>query len=91
LQHYAPQTPLELVPAGALAKVEAAATARGERVATLACPRGCDPASYGRTLYAELRRLDKLGVSRILVESVPESPQWDAVRDRLSRAAATFL
>lgn len=91
LQHYAPQTPLELVPAGALASVEAAATARGERVATLACPRDCDPAAYGRTLYAELRRLDKLGASRILVESVPESPQWDAVRDRLSRAAATFL
>ena len=57
----------------------------------LACPPSSDPATYGRALYAELRRLDKLGGSRILVESVPESPQWDAVRDRLSRAAATFL
>ncbi|MFM8585453.1 MAG: L-threonylcarbamoyladenylate synthase [Gammaproteobacteria bacterium] len=90
-QHYAPQTPLELVPAGALSSAETAAAARGERVATLACPPSSDPATYGRALYAELRRLDKLGVSRILVESVPESPQWDAVRDRLSRAAATFL
>ncbi|MBM4214509.1 MAG: translation factor Sua5, partial [Gammaproteobacteria bacterium] len=38
-----------------------------------------------------LRRLDKQGASRILVESVPESADWDAVRDRLARAAATFL
>jgi L-threonylcarbamoyladenylate synthase len=91
VQHYAPQTPLELVPAGALSSAEAAAVARGERVVILACPPSSDPATYGRALYAELRRLDKLGGSRILVESVPESPQWDAVRDRLSRAAATFL
>jgi L-threonylcarbamoyladenylate synthase len=91
LQHYAPQTPLELVPAGALASAETAAAARGERAVTLACPPGSDPVAYGRALYAELRRLDKLGASRILVESVPESPPWDAVRDRLSRAAATFL
>lgn len=91
MQHYAPQTPLELVRAGTLTAAEAAAHARGERVVTLACPQGSDPATYGRALYAELRRLDKLGVSRILVEAVPESPPWDAVRDRLSRAAATFL
>lgn len=91
VQHYAPQTPLELVPAGALSSAEAAAAVRGERVVILACPPSSDPATYGRALYAELRRLDKLGGSRILVESVPESPQWDAVRDRLSRAAATFL
>ena len=63
---------------------------RGERVATLPCPPNVRPADYGRTLYAQLRRLDKLGVSRILVESVPDTADWDAVRDRLSRAAATF-
>lgn len=89
-KHYAPQTPLELVPAGALAAAESAANARGERVATLPCPPNVRPADYGRTLYAQLRRLDKLGVSRILVESVPDTAEWDAVRDRLSRAAATF-
>lgn len=90
-QHYAPQTPVELVRAGVLDAVVAAASARGQRVAVLPCPTDSDPASYGRALYAELRRLDKLGVSRILVEDVPHTPQWDAVRDRLSRAAATFL
>jgi len=90
-KHYAPQTPRRLVGAGTLPTAEATVRARGERVATLACPQGSDPATYGRALYAELRRLDKVGASRILVEAVPESPQWDAVRDRLSRAAAAFL
>ncbi|NBX41719.1 MAG: hypothetical protein EBR15_09970 [Gammaproteobacteria bacterium] len=28
---------------------------------------------------------------RILVERVPEDPEWDAARDRLQRAAATFI
>lgn len=91
LQHYAPQTPLELVARGTLAQAVAAAAARGEQVATLACHDGTDAVDYGRVLYAELRRLDKLGASRILAEQVPPTPQWDAVRDRLSRAAATFL
>lgn len=48
-------------------------------------------ADYGRELYAALRQLDKSGASRILVESVPEGAEWDAARDRLMRAAATFL
>jgi L-threonylcarbamoyladenylate synthase len=89
-QHYAPQTPLTLVPAGALEAAVKRAEARGELVVTLACAPGADAVSYGRALYAELRRLDKQGASRILVESVPESADWDAVRDRLTRAAATF-
>lgn len=47
-----------------------------------------DAAAYGRVLYAALRTLDKRGAERILVERVPDDPQWDAVRDRLARAAA---
>jgi L-threonylcarbamoyladenylate synthase len=90
-QHYAPQTPLSLLPVGGLPAAVSAAAARGEPVVTLACPPGSDAAAYGRALYAELRRLDKQGASRILVESVPASGDWDAVRDRLARAAATFL
>ncbi len=89
-QHYAPQTLLTLVPAGGLAVAINDAKARGENVVTLACPPGTAAASYGRALYAQLRGLDKQGASRILVESVPESADWDAVRDRLARAAATF-
>ena len=90
LQHYAPRTPLELVPAGGLAAADAAAAARGLRTATLPCPPGCDARDYGRRLYATLRELDARGVDRLLVEQVPATAEWEAVRDRLTRAAATF-
>jgi len=89
-QHYAPRTPLELVPAGGLAAASARAAGEGLRVATLACPPGSDAATYGRGLYASLRELDARGVDRLLVEAVPTTPEWEAVRDRLMRAAATF-
>jgi L-threonylcarbamoyladenylate synthase len=46
------------------------------------------PDVYGRNLYANLRTLDKAGARIILVEEVPEGEKWDAVRDRLRRAAA---
>lgn len=45
-----------------------------------------DAESYAQSLYATLRRLDALGLQRILIEQVPESSKWLAVRDRLQRA-----
>jgi L-threonylcarbamoyladenylate synthase len=87
-QHYAPHTPLTLVPAGTLAVAVAAAVERGERAAILACPPDSDAAMYGRALYATLRALDDGRADRLLVEQVPSTPEWDAVRDRLTRAAA---
>ena len=39
-------------------------------------------------LFAALHELDAVGVSAIVVEAVPELPSWDAVRDRLRRAAS---
>lgn len=43
---------------------------------------------YASVLFAALHELDSVGVSAIVVESVPELPIWDAVRDRLKRAAS---
>ena len=43
--------------------------------------------AYQRDLYANLRSLDKAGADLILVEDVPTTPEWTAVRDRLARAA----
>jgi L-threonylcarbamoyladenylate synthase len=43
---------------------------------------------YARELYVNLRTLDKSGAREILVEEVPAGEQWDAVRDRLRRAAS---
>ena len=47
-----------------------------------------DPEAYARALYAELHRSDQLGAQLILVEAPPESPEWDGIRDRLTRASA---
>ena len=105
-QHYAPQTPVSVLGTSDLARALTDAAARGEGIAVMsrgAAPAtsATSPTlhwehmpqsapDYARLLYATLRRLDKLGVSRILIERVPAGIEWDAVRDRLSRAAATF-
>jgi len=96
--HYAPGTPIELVDAQELAGRVASLREQGMRLAVwsrepclanavewLAAP--SDPQAYGRMLYDGLRRLDRLGVDRLLIEAVPAGEAWDAVRDRLGRAA----
>lgn len=47
-----------------------------------------DAAAAAHELFAVLRQLDAQGVSLIWVESPPNTPEWDGVRDRLQRAAA---
>lgn len=47
-----------------------------------------DAADTARQLFAVLRDFDDQGVKLIWVETPPDSPQWDGVRDRLQRAAA---
>jgi L-threonylcarbamoyladenylate synthase len=47
-----------------------------------------DAAGYASVLYASLHTLDALGCRSIVIEEVPDQPAWDAVRDRLVRAAA---
>jgi L-threonylcarbamoyladenylate synthase len=48
---------------------------------------GRRPEAYARDLYANLRTLDKAGCLRILVQAVPDGERWEAIRDRLLRAA----
>ena len=94
--HYAPRTPLDIVLEGELA-LEAS---RPSSLAVLAMheppPTACvltwitapaDPAGYGRALYANLRKLDESVAKRIVVEAPPDEPAWEAVNDRLTRAA----
>lgn len=45
-------------------------------------------AATAHELFAVLRVLEARGATRILVQSPPDDPAWDGVRDRLSRAAA---
>ena len=96
-RHYAPKTPAVLVPPHEL---DAEIAKRGVGVAVLAFSRPDervdywirmprDPQAYAQRLYAALRELDTAGCETILVESPPETTEWTAVRDRLSRAAAS--
>ena len=47
------------------------------------------PEKAAHELFAVLRELDAEGVHLIWVEAPPAGPEWDGVRDRLSRAAAS--
>jgi len=46
-----------------------------------------DPALAAEQLYAALHTLDAAQAEVILIESPPATPEWDALRDRLQRAA----
>ncbi|MGB0128393.1 MAG: L-threonylcarbamoyladenylate synthase [Rhodocyclaceae bacterium] len=100
--HYAPRTPLLMVPPAALLAEVAARLAQGLNFAVLGrnvspAPGQyhgvlwqraiTDPAGYAHDLYAHLRALDAAQVDLIMVEEPPRSDAWMAVNDRLARAA----
>jgi L-threonylcarbamoyladenylate synthase len=98
--HYAPRTALVIL--GAV-DFEAEISGRTS-VAVLAlgeAPTGAnvvswinataDPVRFGHDLYANLRRLDASGAKRIIVQAPPEEAAWEAVNDRLARAAGAAL
>ncbi len=47
-----------------------------------------DALATAQQLFAVLRDFDAQGVKLIWIETLPDTPQWDGVRDRLARAAA---
>lgn len=47
-----------------------------------------DAATAAQQLFAMLREFDAQGVRLIWIETPPETPEWEGVRDRLQRAAA---
>jgi L-threonylcarbamoyladenylate synthase len=47
-----------------------------------------DVEAYARAIYAELHRCDAEGAELIVVESLPDGPEWRALTDRLRRAAS---
>ncbi|MFN3566505.1 MAG: L-threonylcarbamoyladenylate synthase [Burkholderiaceae bacterium] len=99
--HYAPRTQLELVDPGQLAaRINAL---RGHKLAVLAPAQALldrtrdvvlrliapqQPDEYARRLYALLHELDAAGAERILVVRPPSGAAWEAVHDRLRRAAS---
>jgi L-threonylcarbamoyladenylate synthase len=97
--HYAPRTAMRLVTSDGLIQAVEETMAEKKRCGLLL--RGPltppsvhslrrlpnTPTGYARALYAALRELDQAGNDLILVETVPASPDWSAVADRLRRAA----
>ncbi|MFL6697745.1 MAG: L-threonylcarbamoyladenylate synthase [Vitreoscilla sp.] len=99
--HYAPRAKLRLMPAdqlrvalGVLAKSSVNPVAVYFRTVTpdrsvrayRAMPD--NPIAAAHELFAALRELDASGASLIWVETPPDAPAWEGVRDRLQRAAA---
>lgn len=99
--HYAPRTPLALLDEAAWAQLTQQGLPPGRSALVtygwhadlpgLDCHRvPADPARYAQALYATLRDLDTQGYARIWVQAPPADPAWDAVNDRIGRAAAAF-
>jgi L-threonylcarbamoyladenylate synthase len=83
-RHYAPATPVRL--AVGLAESEAGITF-GEPGNVNQVLLSSDPAEYAARLYATLRDLDGRGLDEIVIELPPQTPEWEAVLNRLSKAA----
>jgi L-threonylcarbamoyladenylate synthase len=102
--HYAPRTPLRVLPATAIsaeidrclaqhpdARVAALLLHAADYPNTLVRQARTDPAAYAHDLYAALNDLDAHGFDLLIVESPPHGPEWEAVHDRLARASAGCL
>jgi L-threonylcarbamoyladenylate synthase len=99
-RHYAPRTPLVIVPPAELAATVRSLAPRSVSVLAPAWAVQAEPNvrlhllpqdrpdAYARQLYELLHQLDASGADRLLVAEPPDDPAWLAVRDRLIRAAA---
>ncbi len=90
-RHYAPRTPIRLLTRDALShappgSLVLALGAVPEPLRGIALP--AEPHLYGQGLYAALRELDRASATEILVELPPADAAWEAIHDRLRRAAA---
>jgi L-threonylcarbamoyladenylate synthase len=88
-KHYSPRTRVLLVREGHLPEKGLGAylwlTRRAAAAAAVQMP--AEPGAYATQLYARLHALDREGFDWIAVELPPETREWSAIRDRLTRAA----
>lgn len=95
--HYAPHTPVAMLPTAALKTTMAQLHQAGKKLAVIhysALPAShaalvlpAAPEGFAHALYAALRAMDGSGADLILVEAPPQTPEWLGVNDRLRRAA----
>ncbi len=88
-KHYSPRTRVLLVREGRLPEKGRGAylwlTHRAAAPAAVQMP--AEPDAYAAQLYSRLHALDREGFDWIAVELPPETREWSAIRDRLTRAA----
>lgn len=88
-KHYSPRTRVLLVSNGHLPREGRGAylwiAQEGTAAQVIRMPAQAD--AYAAALYGRLHELDREGLDWIAVEFPPETPEWAAVRDRLTRAA----
>lgn len=77
-RHYAPRTRLYVLKPGV-----AKPSGRGRIIQMPS-----DPRQYAAQLYAELRKADTEAWDWIAIERPPETPDWEGILDRLTRASA---
>jgi len=58
-----------------------------EHAAVTVVPMPDAPGDYARALYAALHEADAHRAALVVIETPPDVPAWDGVRDRLTRAA----
>jgi L-threonylcarbamoyladenylate synthase len=88
-RHYSPRTPLVMVSGGRLPAGQGAylwLECRANAARAIAMPQQAEP--YAAALYRILHEVDAQGWDWIAVERPPSDASWDAIRDRLERAAA---
>lgn len=101
-RHYAPGCPVLVVDREALAEARAAmAAAHGEPVMVLRLGEGAaapgvrwlpaDARGYAAALYEALHAVEDANAVALVVEAPPSRAGWEAVRDRLQRAATPAL
>jgi L-threonylcarbamoyladenylate synthase len=92
--HYAPRTRTLLKPASAFSAPQSSSkigtltfTVKPEFAGIHFTKLKIPAAQIEHDLYADLRFLDAKNLDEIWIESPPAAPEWDAVRDRVTRAA----
>lgn len=94
--HYSPVTRTELFTSTKIAAANLPAVCltysgikfADERVTVIQMP--SSPDAYAQMLYATLRAQDEQQYQRILIEAVPDTAEWDAIRDRIMKACGSM-
>jgi L-threonylcarbamoyladenylate synthase len=89
-KHYSPRhARVMIVRSGEVPPADAAFVwrTRDSADAMISIEMPADPDAYAARIYSVLHEMDARGVALIAIEELPAGPEWDALRDRLSRSA----